>query len=152
MNIDDVSIREIEYLIKVFELEKKRGYVRIKDLVNELKLAKPTVSLTVKKLVKKGVLAYLMHGKVKLTKKGLFLIYESIWRHGVIEFALTKIGLKLDEACVLTERIQAKIPREAVEKLWLTLGMPNKCSHGLELPTPPRFKPDKRYMFCKPRI
>lgn len=150
MNMDDVSIREIEYLIKVFELQNKKGFAKIKDLVNELKLAKPTVSLTVKKLVKKGVLTYLRHGEVELTKKGLFLIYEYLWRHGVIEFALTKIGLKLDEACILTEKIQFKIPREVVEKLWITLGMPCKCSHGLEFPTPPKFKPNKHYVICKP--
>ncbi len=130
---EEISLREMEYLVAVFECSKQKGYARQFEIRAELKVAKPTASLMMKKLAKKGYIK-LAKNKVMLAEKGEKFIREIIWKHGVIEHALVELGIPEEKACAITWKIAQKIPLEAVKCIWENLGMPNRCPCGYELP------------------
>ncbi|RLE62303.1 MAG: hypothetical protein DRJ49_06025 [Thermoprotei archaeon] len=148
VEINKLSDRSIDYLLKIFELGGYENNVKIGVLANELNLAKPTVSLTTKKLVKKGLLEYTEYGRIRLTQKGMEIVYELLWRHGVLELAFHRLGLSTEESCFMARKVQSRVPRELVEKLWILLGLPNKCCHDIEFPSPNQVNKDKKYLVC----
>ena len=149
MDINKLSDRSIDYLLKIFELEESHeNSVKIGMLANELNLAKPTVSLTTKKLAKKGFLEYVDRGRIRLTQRGRKIVHELLWRHGVLELAFYRLGLSAEESCFMARKVQGRVPRELVEKLWILLGLPNKCCHDIEFPSPNKVDKDKKYLVC----
>jgi len=130
---EEISLRETEYLIAVFECSKKKGYARQFEIRAELKVAKPTASLMMKKLAKKGYIK-LVRNKIFLAEKGEKLVREIIWKHGVIEQALVNLGLSSEKACAITWKIAQTIPLDDVKCIWENLGMPDRCPCGYELP------------------
>jgi len=134
MGDEDVSPREVEYLIAVFECSRDKGYARQFEIRAEMKVAKPTASLMIKKLARKGYVK-LAGNKVFLAEKGERLIREAIWKHGVLERALVELGLSSERACEITWRIAQMIPLSDVKRIWESLGMPDHCPCGYMLPS-----------------
>ena len=130
---EELSPREVEYLIAVFECSKKRGYARQYEIREELKVAKPTASLMIKKLAEKGYVK-LDEKKITIAEKGEKLIREILWKHGVLEHALVELGLLSEQACAISWRIYQDIPREAVGRIWENLGKPDRCPCGYRIP------------------
>ncbi len=133
MSENALSLRELEYLVAIFEHSKKKGYARQYEIRAELNVAKPTASLMIKKLAEKGYVK-LAEKKITLARKGEKMLQEILWKHGVIERALVKLGLPSEEACAVTWRIYQNIPRDTVESIWENLGKPNSCPCGYEFP------------------
>jgi len=131
--VEDLSFREIDYLIAVFSHSKGKGYTRQLEILEELNVTKSTASLMIKKLVNKGYMR-LDGRKIMLAEKGRTAVKEILWRHGVIESALTKLGLSSIQACEVTWKIAQKIPRNIVESIWRKLGRPDCCPCGYRFP------------------
>lgn len=127
--VNSLSIRDIDYLITIYEYSALRGAARVIDVAKVLGVSKSTASLMIKKLERQGLIEKVSSG-VKLTSEGVKACLEIIWRHGVIEIALTKLGLSPKEACVVARNIELSIPKHIVEKLWHLLGRPAVCPHG----------------------
>ncbi len=144
-----LSKKEIVYLLVIYSIAGNNPISNAK-IACELKLAKSTVSITVKRLVKKGFLKYVDKGIVKLTEKGRRVVHIILWKHGVLEVALTRLGFTPDEACKITSMIQHVFPDDAVAKLWCLCGRPCQCPHGFKFPTPnnPSFKDKRQYKVC----
>ena len=128
-----LSPRRIDYLIAVFKCCKEKGYARQYEIVDELGVAKPTASLMIRRLRDEGYLQ-VRRRKIFLGKKGEEAIREALWKHGVMESALVKLGLSSREACEISWSIVDRIPRNAVERIWRSLGSPDSCPCGYELP------------------
>lgn len=124
-----LSTRDIDYLITVYEHCTFKGTARVVDVAKALGVSKSTASLMIKKLVKWGLIERVGRG-IRLTKEGIDLCLEIIWRHGVIESALTRLGLSVEEACHVARDIELSIPKHIVDKLWCLLGRPFRCPHG----------------------
>ena len=124
-----LSTRDVDYLITIYEYGASRGAVRVVDVAKVLGVSKSTASLMIKKLEKQGLIMKVSDG-VKLTSEGVKTCLEVIWRHGVIEVALTRLGLSPEEACAIARNIELSIPKHIVEKLWHLLGKPAVCPHG----------------------
>ncbi|MCS7132950.1 MAG: metal-dependent transcriptional regulator [Aigarchaeota archaeon] len=132
-DVNDLTTREVEYLLAVFKHSKGKAYARQFEIIRELKVDKSTASLMIKKLAKKGYLTAWRRG-VALTEKGRRAVKEILWRHGVLENALVKLGVSFEEACAVTWEISGKIPREIMECIWVKLGKPDVCPCGHSYP------------------
>ena len=65
-----ISNRVEDYLRVIYEVVKRKGYARTKDIAAELGVKPPTVTEMLKKLDRKGLISYEKYGGVTLTKKG----------------------------------------------------------------------------------
>ncbi|HDD42608.1 MAG TPA: metal-dependent transcriptional regulator [Nitrososphaeria archaeon] len=128
-----LSRRRVEYLISIFRHSKKRGYARQYELIRDLGVSKPTASLMVRKLRDEGLLE-IRGGKVMLNRKGEKTIQEILWKHGVIESALVKLGLSREGACELAWKIIQELSNEMVKQIWEKLGLPDRCPCGYPFP------------------
>ena len=134
MAVEKLNKREVDYLLLIFLKSRDIEYVKQKELREELKVSKPTVSLMIKKLSKKELVTSGKEG-VRLTEKGEKTVLNLLWRHGVLENALVSLGLPAKKACEITCEIELLIPEEAVTLIWEKLGMPRQCPCGIEFPT-----------------
>ncbi len=66
----EISNRVEDYLRVIYEVVKRKGYARTKDIAAELGVKPPTVTEMLKKLDRKGLISYERYGAVTLTKKG----------------------------------------------------------------------------------
>ena len=108
-----------------------------------------TASAALKRLSNLGLIKLSYRRGAKLTKEGLEVVLEMLWRHGVLEQAFMKMGLSINEACEIAYRIQHLLPKESLYKICQTLGHPYRCPHGYEIPHPNKaFK--RKYKICKP--
>ncbi len=130
----ELSSRKIEYLISIFQHSKKKGYARQYELIDDLGVSKPTASLMVKKLKDSGYVK-VHKGKIMLNDEGERVIQEILWKHGVIESALVRLGLSHRRACEISWKIIQEIPKETARKIWKKLGSPSHCPCGYSLPS-----------------
>jgi len=126
---NSLSTRDADYLITVYELSVSRGIARVIDIAKVLGVSKSTASLMIKKLRKYGLVEKVGNG-FRLSDTGLEACLEILWRHGVIEVALTRLGLDPEEACEVAREVELSIPKHVLRKLWYLLGEPKECSHG----------------------
>lgn len=128
-----LSKREADYLLTIFLNSRSKGYARHLEVVRELGVSKATASLMVKKLAEKRFVASSRRG-VALTERGEAAVIELLWRHGVLEAALTRLGVPVEEACRITWEIELAIPSDVVETIWRALGSPRTCPCGVRFP------------------
>lgn len=132
MEANSLSVREADYLVALYVKGGTSGPVKPSILAEVLGVAKPTVTLMLKKLTVRGLVKR-VEGGYELTGEGLRLVKEIIWRHGVVEGALLKLGLSKDEACMVARLIELNIPMDSLQCIWRNLGCPMECPHGLKI-------------------
>ena len=66
----EISNRVEDYLRVIYEVVKRKGYARTKDIATELGVKPPTVTEMLKKLDREGLISYERYGAVTLTNKG----------------------------------------------------------------------------------
>ncbi len=128
MSCENLSVRDADYLIALFKCGGEAG---LTDVCRALKVAKPTVSLMMKKLNTAGLVKK-VNNKYALTFLGNKIVKEIVWRHTVTEWMLVKSGLNVREACEVARRIELYIPLKSLKKIWIALGEPMKCPCGYE--------------------
>ncbi len=143
----NISSRESDYLMAIYSLGGHQKPVRLVDVVKLLGVAKPTASLMIKKLEGKGLVVR-DPGGIYLSNEGLSLCLRLIWRHGVVETALTSLGFEPEEACRIAKLIEQQLPEDAVERIWVALGKPGSCPHGVEFISTSKSK--KTLRTCRP--
>jgi len=93
-----------DYLEAIFDLDREKKVVRVKDIAKRLDVKMPTVSSMLKTLNSRGLVNYEKYEYVELTKNGADVGKEMRRRHGVLFKFLTEI-LKVkdkvadEEAC-----------------------------------------------------
>jgi len=125
---ENLSVRDADYLIALF---KCGGQAGLAEICGELRVAKPTASLMMKKLNSSGLIMK-VNNRYALTSSGRKTAEEIIWRHTVTEWMLVKSGLTVSEACKVARRIELYIPLEALKKIWKALGEPVRCPCGFD--------------------
>ncbi len=80
-----------DYLEAIFDLDKEKRVVRVKDIAKRMDVKMPTVSSMLKTLNKKGLVHYEKYEYVDLTKDGADIGKEMRRRHGVLLRFLTEI-------------------------------------------------------------
>ena len=101
-----------DYLEAIFDLDKQKKVVRVKDIAKRLNVKMPTVTSMLKTLSKRGLVHYEKYEYVEPTKKGADVGREMRRRHGILSRFLTEI-LKIDaktadeEACKMEHSLSA---------------------------------------------
>jgi len=127
---EGLSVREADYLIALLKCGGGESPVTVARLARELGVAKPTVTLMLKKLARQGLVRRVEGGYV-LSCRGVECAGEIVWRHGVVEEALSRLGLDKDEACRVARLIELSIPLKSLQTIWRGMGCPTRCPHGL---------------------
>lgn len=132
----EVSIITEEYLEGIYRLQEKSGAARTSDLVNLLKVAPGTVTNTVERLEREGLLTHEPYKGVKLTEKGRKIALRVVRRHRLSERLLTDIlHVKWGKAHKAACKLEHAIDEDIAKNLERALGHPKTCPHGNPIPT-----------------
>ncbi len=109
-----------DYLEVIFNLEKDRKAVRVKDIARGMNVKLPTVTSMLATLIQKEMVRHEKYEYVELTEKGLEVAREVDRRHGILRSFLTGI-LKVDagqaekDACKMEHAISAATLEKLVQ-------------------------------------
>ena len=73
-----------DYLEAIFDLDKQKKVVRVKDIAKRLNVKMPTVTSMLKTLSKRGLVHYEKYEYVEPTEKGSEVGREMRRRHGIL--------------------------------------------------------------------
>jgi len=129
--------REIEYLLRIYRYTVELDHRRISTnkLAKELSVSPPTVVEALERLAEKGLVDYIKRRGAKLTKLGVEVARELIWRHRVVEtFLCENLGMDADLVCHHLSGAEYRIGRVIVKRMYELLGRPSHCPHGAAIP------------------
>ncbi len=124
-----------EYLEAVLNMASEGKKVLGARLAERLEVSPPTVTVTLQRMKRDGLITTNDKEGVSLTGKGLKLALGTVRRHRLAERLLTDI-LKIpwhevhQEACLLEHAISDRI----ADRLYEVLGKPATCPHGNPIP------------------
>jgi len=125
-----------EYLESIYRLQEKSGVARTSDIVKALQVVPGTVTNTVERLEKEGMLRHEPYRGVRLTDKGRKIALDVIRRHRLSERLLTDfVHVDWDKAHDAACRLEHGITNDVIKKLEKALGHPKTCPHGNPIPT-----------------
>ena len=105
------------YLETILILKNKNGVVRSIDIVHELGITKPSVSVAMKNLKQKGLISVEEKGYIELTEEGYNIANMRYERHVVISKMLEKIGVSPDIAVKDACKIEHVISSESFQAI-----------------------------------
>ena len=98
-----------DYLETILILFERNGQVRSIDIVNEMNLSKPSISIAMKKLRENGYIRMDVNGLITLTDEGRLIAERIYSRHKLLTKVLEAIGIDEkkaeDEACKIEHDI-----------------------------------------------
>jgi DtxR family Mn-dependent transcriptional regulator len=124
-----LSERAEDYLEAIYNVQEKKGYVRVKDLSFQLSVSCPSVTEMLKKLVTLRLIDYEKYGGITLTEKGALIGRSVKDRHETLVMLLTAAGVPDDiadkDACVMEHHLSPK-SLERLKMLVQTLENPRR--------------------------
>ena len=112
-----VTRRTEQYIESIYEIVKKKGYARVKDVSELLGVGLSTVSEMFKKLDEKGYVNYEKHGGVTLTKKGEKVATKLSKKHKVLREFLIILGIDEEVADEDACEIEHVVRQETMDRL-----------------------------------
>lgn len=124
-----------EYLEIIYMIESEGRTVIGARLAQIVKVSRPTVTATLRRLARDGFVKIAHDKTVGLTKNGLKAAEELQRRHRIVERWLTDV-LKLDwaESDAEAHRLEHAMSDRVTERLNELLGFPSSCPHGNPIP------------------
>lgn len=109
-----------DYLERIFNLQKKHGYVRSIDIAHDMGYSKPSISRAMKNLKESECITIDENGRIHLTKKGYDIAYSINERHEILTKVLLQMGVTQEtaqeDACKL-EHVLSEESYNAIKKL-----------------------------------
>ena len=94
-----MTTRNIEdYLEAIWDLQKNKGYIKVKDIADKLEVTRPSVSEMIKKLSENEYIIYERYGGIIFTGRGKKLAQEIKKRHNLFVEFLKIIGVSEENA------------------------------------------------------
>lgn len=95
-----------DYLEVMLDLQEKEHVIRVTDIAQQLQVAKPTVSQTIAKLKKLGMVLQESYGLISLTREGFAYAGRVQCRHRLLKDFLVDVigvdeGTAEKEACMM---------------------------------------------------
>lgn len=116
------------YLETILMLSKKNGSVRSIDIVNELNVTKPSVSVAMKQFRENGYIVMDESGHIALTEKGRVIAANVYERHLLLEHMLIDLGVSekiaKNDACKIEHDLSEET-FSALKKFYMKIS--NKC-------------------------
>ncbi|MEM2917477.1 MAG: metal-dependent transcriptional regulator [Candidatus Bathyarchaeia archaeon] len=124
-----------EYLEAIYKLEGKGKTAKTSELVKWLQVAPGTITNTVERLEKEGLITHVPYKGVKLTRKGRKIALNVIRRHRLSERLLTDLlQVEWSEAHDVACKFEHCLSNDVIKKLEKVLGHPKTCPHGNPIP------------------
>ncbi len=124
-----------EYLEMVYRLDQKGGPVIGARLAEAVGVSAPTVTQTLKRMVKDGYVGMNARKEIALTPAGMEQVRSIQRRHRLAELLLTDIlGFDWLQAHVEAVKFQHVLSPEVASAISRTLGDPLTCPHGNPIP------------------
>ena len=105
------------YLETILIIKNKKGAVKSIDIVHELGITKPSVSVAMKNLKQKGLITVEEKGYIELTEEGCNIADMVYERHVVISKMLEKLGVSPDIAVKDACKIEHVISVESFQAI-----------------------------------
>lgn len=131
-----------EYLESIVNMAAERKPVLAARLAERLGVAPPTVSATLRRMARDGLITVNKDKEISLTRQGNTAALTVLKRHRLAERLLADV-LQLEwyevheEACLLEHAISPRVE----ERLEAVLKQPSVCPHGNPIPTNDRLPP-----------
>jgi DtxR family Mn-dependent transcriptional regulator len=120
-----------EYVEAIYRLGGEDGSVSTGGLASHLKVAAPSVTTMLKRLVRDGLVVHTPYHGIALTQSGLDMATTLIRNHRLSERLLTDvIGLSWDEVHEVACKLEHVITGDLADKVYHALGEPQTCPHG----------------------
>ncbi len=87
-----------DYLEAIWNLQNRKGYIKVKDIADKLEVTRPSVSEMIKKLAENNYILYEKYGGIVFTDKGKKLAREIKRRHSLLVEFLKIIGVSEEKA------------------------------------------------------
>ncbi|UCH02585.1 MAG: metal-dependent transcriptional regulator [Candidatus Bathyarchaeota archaeon] len=135
MTIKITDVTE-EYLECIYRLQQKRGVARTSEIVKMLQVAPGTVTNTIERLERGGLILHEPYKGVTLTDEGGKIAIDVLRRHRLSERLLTDLlQVERDEAHKAACKLEHGLTEHVVAHLEKALGYPKTCPHGNPIPT-----------------
>lgn len=139
-----VTPRIEEYLESIVNMISEGEKVLAVRLAERLQLTPPTVSASLQRMKRDGLITIGTNKEIALTDKGKIMAVSVVRRHRLAERLLTDVlGLEWhevhQEACLLEHAISTRVE----ERLNQTLNRPATCPHGNPIPNGDSIPPQK---------
>jgi DtxR family Mn-dependent transcriptional regulator len=124
-----------DYLDQIYLMEQNGQRVIGARLAERMHTAVPTVTETLRRMVREGLVTMDAHKEVRLTDQGREAAETLVRRHALSERLLTDIlGLSWVEAHAEAHKFEHIISPKVEARLMALLGNPNTCPHGNPIP------------------
>ncbi len=133
---EEVTAVTEEYLEGIYRLQQRNGVARTSEIVKLLQVVPGTVTNTVERLEREGLVTHKPYKGVKLTEEGRKIALDVIRRHRLSERLLTDIlHVGWDKAHKAACKLEHGITGDIAKNLEKALGHPTTCPHGNPIPT-----------------
>jgi len=133
---EEVTAVTEEYLEGIYRLQQRSGVATTSEIVKLLQVVPGTVTNTVERLEREGLVTHEPYKGVKLTEEGRKIALDVIRRHRLSERLLTDLlHVGWDEVHKAACRLEHGITDDIVKNLEKALGHPTTCPHGNPIPT-----------------
>ena len=105
------------YLESIYMIHKKKGNVRSIDIVNELDLSKPSVSVAMKNLRENGYISMDSDGFIKLEAPGMEIANRIYGRHRKLTAFFIALGVDPDTAAKDACKVEHDLSEETYSKM-----------------------------------
>ena len=114
-----MTTRNVEdYLEAIWDLQNKKGYIKVKDIADRLEVTRPSVSEMIKKLAENDYILYEKYGGIIFTGKGKKLAKEIKKRHTLLAKFLKIIGVSEENAQKDACKLEHDVSFETIECLF----------------------------------
>jgi DtxR family Mn-dependent transcriptional regulator len=125
-----------DYLECIYRLQHMSGVARTSDIVRMTGVVPGTVTNTVERLEKAGLVTHEPYKGVRLTDKGRKIAIDVLRKHRLSERLLTDIlEIDWDESHTAACELEHSLTVNVVKNLEKTLGHPRTCPHGNPVPS-----------------
>ena len=105
------------YLESIYMIHKKKGNVRSIDIVNELDLSKPSVSVAMKNLRENGYISMDADGFIKLEAPGMEIAQRIYGRHRKLTAFFVALGVDPETASKDACKVEHDLSEETYSKM-----------------------------------
>jgi DtxR family Mn-dependent transcriptional regulator len=124
-----------EYLETIYMLKAEDKVVKGARLAEIIGVSRPTVTATLRRMMRDGLIKQDEKKQVELTKKGYTIADTLQRRHRIIERWLTDaLGFDWAKSDAESHRLEHVFSDEVIERLNEMLGRPETCPHGNPIP------------------
>ncbi len=106
-----------DYLESILMLKERLGIVRSIDIVNELGLSKPSVSVAMKKLRENGYISMAHDGSITLNETGMQIAKRVYGRHKTITRMFILMGVSEEAAATDACKVEHDLSEETFARI-----------------------------------